>query len=245
MPPLGNAVHDALGVLQLFQRLGFQQAAEPLVNDAATGAAMNRLVSEPLRTLDADDSLVVFFAGHGTTRVRQDPDGTTVKTGYVLPCDAEAASAETASWIELDAWLDRIARLPVRHVLVILDACYGGIALSSLVQHHAGSGLESLDRLRLRRSRRIITSGLDDQPVMDSGPVPGHSLFTGCLIAALGDELAGDGRTFATGSELAVHVQRRVATYPDSQQIPDFGVFTRDDRGEMMIPLIAPSLAGR
>jgi hypothetical protein len=42
-------------------------------------------------------------------------------------------------------------------------------------------------------------------------------------------------------------VQRRVETYPDSGQTPDFGTFAFDDRGEMVIPLLidAPGRSGK
>lgn len=96
----------------------------------------------------------------------------------------------------------------------------------------------------MRQSRRIITSALDDQVALDSGPVHGHSLFTGCLIEALTDGIKKSGRRVTTGSELGLYVQGRVQTYPGSTQTPDFGTFTFDDRGEMIIPLSIESPQG-
>src|SRR5204863_570474 len=95
-----------------------------------------------------------------------------------------------------------------------------------------------LETLQGRRSRRVITSALGDERAADAGPVPGHSLFTGCLIEALTGGLRSP-RGMVTGSEIAVWVQNRVRSYPSAQQTPDFGVFARDNRGEIVIPLLA------
>ncbi|HET9627070.1 MAG TPA: caspase family protein [Kofleriaceae bacterium] len=235
--PLHNAVSDATGARAVFQRLGFHEPRPPLVDEHASGAALRALVSDELASLSPDDSLIVFFAGHGGTQTHQHGEAQ-IKTGYLIPVDAEPD--KVATWIDLEGWLRSIALLPPRHILVILDACHSGIALVPVI-HWRDSGAEppgGLDALQQRRSRRVITSALDDERAADAGPVAGHSLFTGCLIEALTGGIAKpDG--LATGSELAVWVQHRVRTYPAVSQTPDFGAFALDDRGEMVIPLLA------
>lgn len=69
-PKLFNAVTDASGVQGLFtQKLGFATARPPLLNADATAAAITGLVRDDLPAMLApDDSLVLFFAGHGHTR---------------------------------------------------------------------------------------------------------------------------------------------------------------------------------
>jgi hypothetical protein len=124
---------------------------------------------------------------------------------------------------------------------VILDACHSGIALDPVIKWRDSASWrnESLAVLKTRRSRRIITSALDDQVALDSGPMHGHSLFTGCLLEGLQYGLRERGSTLITGSEIGLYVQRRVQTYPHSRQTPDFGTFAFDDRGEMVISLAA------
>lgn len=233
---LSNGVSDARGALALFGRLGFEPATTPLLDGAATGKAIQELVTDDLRMLGPEDSLVLFYAGHGGTRIDR-PGGHEVKTGYLIPVDA---TERAGTWLELDAWLRAVARLPAKHILVILDACHSGIALGPLIKwREPGTWQgEPLATLRTRRSRRIITSALDDQRALDSGPVYGHSLFTGCLIEGLTYGLGAGGRRMTTGSELGLYVQQRVRTYPHSQQTPDFGTFDFDDRGELVIPLV-------
>lgn len=238
---LYNAVSDANGALKLFSDLGFELIAQPLFDEGATGDALRRLVVDDLSGLSGDDSLVLFFAGHGHT-VKRTYDGATVRDGYLIPADGEQRVGRAATWIRLDSWLTEIARIPARHILVILDACHSGLALGPVLQwrsrgmEHARR--EPLEQLRARRSRRIITSALDDQSAMDGGPVPGHSLFTGCLIEAItGGLMATTGHRVVTGSEIGHYVQRRVSEYPGSTQTPDFGALELDDRGEMVVQL--------
>lgn len=234
---LTNAVNDARGVLELFGRLGFEQVTEPLLDDAATGTAIQALVMDDLRTLGARDSLVLFYAGHGGTRTDQ-LGSHEVKTGYLIPIDA---SDKAATWIDLEGWLRAVARLPAKHILVILDACHSGIALGPIIKwRDTGTWRDTpLGTLKARRSRRIITSALDDQVALDSGPVYGHSLFTGCLIEGLTHGIGGGSSGVTTGSELGLYVQHRVIRYPWSRQTPDFGTFDFDDHGELVIPLVS------
>jgi hypothetical protein len=134
-----------------------------------------------------------------------------------------------------------VSLLPARHILVILDACHSGIALGALIKWRDAVSWEAEPAavLQARRSRRIITSALDDEVAVDSGPMPAHSLFTGCLIEGLTGGIRGDERRVTTGSALGLYLQQRVGTYPHARQTPDFGTFALDERGEMVIPLIA------
>jgi hypothetical protein len=237
-PRLANAVSDATATSRLFLRLGFEQVTPPLLDRAATGEAIRRIVIGDLAKLSCEDSLVLFFAGHGHTSTTQLGE-TPVKTGYLIPVDAASLDPHaSATWLRLDTWLSDIARLPPRHILVVLDACHSGIALGPVYRWRDGEvSTLALEALRARRSRRVITSALDDQRAMDGGPVPGHSLFTGCLLEGLSLGLAVSGPRLATGSEIAQYVQRRVASYPRSAQTPDYGAFELDNRGDLVVSL--------
>jgi caspase domain-containing protein len=201
--------------------------------------AMHALVTDDLITIGENDSLVIFYAGHGGTRTHL-LGGTQIKTGYLVPVDAANSPNKVASWIDLNDWLRKVSLLPAKHVLVILDACYSGIALDSILKWRDVASWHSAPLATLvgRRSRRIITAALDNQLARDSGPIHGHSLFTGCLIEGLSGALAQSGSAMTTGSALGLYVQKSVQEYPSSQQTPDFGAFDFDERGEMVIPLL-------
>ena len=232
-PKLNNAVSDARGAQEAFANLGFETKMK-LFDEQATGKALESLVRVDLKSLHSEDSLVLFFAGHGHTEVSSYGHATS-KVGYLMPVDADDSQM---SWIRLDNWLRELTGLPPRHILVILDACHSGIALDTQDRWRAGVRQlpEPLARLRARRSRRIITSALDGQFAADSGPREGHSLFTGCLIEALSGEV-GRETGFMTGSAIGVHIQQRVVAFPNSRQTPDIGALYTDDRGELVVAL--------
>lgn len=237
-PRLSNAVNDARGARSAFLRMGFEEVTAPLFDEHATSDALRRLVTDDLAQLGKDDSLVLFVAGHGHTVTRTFRDGDSVKTGYIIAADGDLPGGSTTHWLRLDSWLSDVARLEVKHVLVILDTCHSGIALESIIKwRDARVHTESFAALARRRSRRVITSALDGQLAMDSGPVRGHSLFTGCLVEALDGALATDGE-FITGTQLGHYLQRRVTSYPSSMQTPDFGSLEEDRRGELVIQIV-------
>jgi len=239
-PRLGNAVSDARGIARLFTQLGFIEVAEPLLDGQATGDAMRRLVTADLAVLTPQDSLVLFFAGHGHTHT-PNLQGTSVKTGFLIPVDgARPSGVPSPTWLRIDSWLNDIARLPPVHILVIVDACHSGVALTGCNQWREAIpiGMNQYAAMQRRRSRRVIASALDDERAMDNGPVPGHSLFTGCLIEGLGGGLVQHGTQVATGREIGDYVVRRVRSYPQSSQTPDVGTFDLDDRGDILVPIL-------
>jgi hypothetical protein len=229
-PGLNNAVSDALGTHALFVALGFEEAVPPILNEAASGRALRELVTDELAMLGGQDSLVVFFAGHGHVRTRLLGGH---QTGYLIPADG---SRKADSWLRLDVWLDEISQLPPRHILVILDACHSGIALGAVIPRPANDERDRGGTLEQRRSRRVITSALDHERARDDGPIPGHSLFTGCLIEGLPRAFGEPGNAI-TGSELGVRLQRRVSEFSQHTQTPDVGSFGFDNRGELVIPI--------
>jgi Caspase domain/Protein of unknown function (DUF559) len=236
---LNNAVSDARGVLDAFEALGFVSIVTPLLDDAATGEAIGLLPASLKPQLDVHDSLVVFFAGHGhTTRTRL-ADGVEARQGYLIPVDADVGEGRGHTWQRLEHWLSTIAELPPRHILVILDSCHSGIALSRNIQHRCvGVRTDgSPTPFRARRSRLVLTSALDDQRAMDGGPIAGHSVFTGYLIKALRDDTSWwrSELTSVGASDIAGYVRSRVRDYSDSRQVPELGALEYHDSGELVL----------
>ncbi len=112
-----------------------------------------------------------------------------------------------------------------KHLLFIMDACYGGLALTRNIS--AGSTRFLKDML-LRYSRQVLTAGKADEVVSDSGgPLPNHSVFTGHLI----EGLLGKAKTengILTASGLMSYVYGKVANDRNSNQTPHYGYFDGD-----------------
>jgi len=236
---LKNAVQDAVGLQQtLIDKLGFSAPVPPLINEAATKAAINSLIEDQLREeLQEDDNLVLFFAGHGHTRLDKVGGKVVGETGFIVPVEGRGPKEVWGDYIQIDPLLQSISRLPARHILVILDSCHSGFALGEAMRSFRDAVRYEKD-LSSRISRKVITSARREQLALDGGPVSGHSLFTGTLVDGFNWGKADlDGNGLITSSELGLFIQQQVGQASESRQTPDFGSFYLDDRGEMVISL--------
>lgn len=230
--PLSYAVSDAVTISEiLVSKLGFGAADVVLLTDeAATKQAVLKAFHRYSNDdVGLDDRVIVFFAGHGHTR-----SGFRGEVGYLVPHDADMTDYSTfIRWDELTRNGDLIR---AKHILFIMDACYGGLAL---VRSVGPGSTRFLKDMLLRPSRQVLTAGKADEVVADSGgPIPNHSVFTGHLIEALqGKAATSDG--VLTASALMSYVYAQVANDKNSNQTPHFGHIEGD--GDMV--LLAPVLS--
>lgn len=236
---LKNAVQDAIGLQQtLIDKLGFSAPIPPLLNEAATKTAINFLIEDQLLDeLQEDDNLVLFFAGHGHTRLDKVGGKDLGETGFIIPVEGRGPKEVWSDYIQINSLLQSISKLPARHILVILDSCHSGFALGEAMKIYKSTNRYEKD-LSSRISRKVITSARRDQLALDGGPILGHSLFTGTLVDGVNWGKADlDGNGLITSSELGLFIQQQVGQASESKQTPDFGAFELDDRGEMVISL--------
>ena len=218
--PLGYAIHDAEETSQLLiDEFGFDERNIILLTDA--NATRVRIIDSFLSYVDeteVDDRIVFFFAGHGHTF-----SGHRGEVGYLVPYDGDTHSLSTLiRWDELTRNAELI---PAKHLLFVMDACYGGLAITrSLLP----GSMRFLKDMMLRYSRQVLTAGKANEVVADSGgPLPGHSIFTGHLIEALrGKAASEDGVITANG--VMAYVYERVSRDQHSHQTPHYGFIEGD-----------------
>ena len=149
---LSYAVSDAEAVKDaLVNELGFPESNVIAVFDEnATKQNILTLYHRFTRDdVELDDRIIVFYAGHGhtLTRIRGE-------VGYLVPHDADPGDTSTLiRWDELTRNADLIR---AKHLLFIMDACYGGLALTR--SSHSRSARCMRDML-LRYSRQVLTAG--------------------------------------------------------------------------------------
>ncbi|MCW3036081.1 MAG: peptidase caspase catalytic subunit p20, partial [Actinobacteria bacterium] len=218
--PLGYACSDAEAVAELLAgKFSFPQENITLLLNADASRA--EILSSYLAyesTLTENDRLAVYFAGHGYTRT-----GRRGEVGYLVPHDGDPADLSTLiRWDELTRNGDLI---PAKHVLFLMDACYGGLAITRALA--PGSSRFLKDMLQ-RYSRQVLTAGKADEVVADAGgPRLRHSVFTGHLLDALeGAAEATDGIITANG--VMAYVYDKVGKDPHSQQTPHYGFLDGD-----------------
>ena len=218
--PLGYAINDAEAISKLLiDEFGFKKENVHLLTDAdATRTLIIDSFLSYANKVDVNDRIIFFFAGHGHTVL-----GHRGEVGFLVPYDGNSHNLSTLiRWDELtrDAEL-----IPSKHMLFVMDACYGGLVLTRLLS--PGSMRFVKDSL-LRYTRQVLTAGKANEVVADSGgPIPGHSIFTGHFIEALqGKAAMEDGIITANG--VMAYVYEKVAKDQNSHQTPHYGFFDGD-----------------
>jgi hypothetical protein len=178
LPHLKTAVKDAEDVERvLSERYGFKGHTR-LLRDATREQMINALY-EIMKSLGEKDSLVIYYAGHGTL------DAGTHQS-YWLPIDADAQNP--TNWVsdrDVTGW---VAETKARHVLIVADSCYSGAMIHGAEAQLVSIGSKEAEHKRLMLlaklpSRTVLTSG-GLEPVLDSGP-DGHSIFAHEFIETL------------------------------------------------------------
>ncbi|MEW6744251.1 MAG: SUMF1/EgtB/PvdO family nonheme iron enzyme [Planctomycetota bacterium] len=231
-PDLGYAVTDARGIADVLnKRLGFPEDRVRLIeNEAATKAALEEALEEWLCNRDAiaaDDLVVVFFAGHGLTR----PSDGDKSRGYLVPVDGRQSSAGEPAWSSLVSIqrLEEVSEwIPAKHVLFILDCCFGGIAVERAVPGAPIVGGLSTP------ARDVITAGDATQTVQDGGG-GGHSIFTGAILEAIGGAADDDGDGTVNSGELYSYVALRLEAETMGRQTPVQGTFPGHKGGRVAL----------
>lgn len=158
----------------LFLRLGPQASKEEI--DSLLG---NRLLKDP-ETVTRDDSVLVYFAGHGN-RVQHDSQSeylifpSTVKS---LP----GKGIDDSSCISIASVLARLGYCQARHKLLVLDSCNSGEVFN--IQPTVRSAAQyDLDRDLFQKDvLQTITAAAGNQRAPDGKE---HSPFTQAMLDAL------------------------------------------------------------
>ncbi|WP_428683430.1 caspase family protein [Reyranella sp.] len=222
-PPLAYARNDAQAFSDaIVSDFGFaSDNVELLLDEHATKSAIMetflRFAKDP--SASADDRIVVFFAGHGHTE-----PGRRGEIGFLVPVDGK--SADLSTLIRWDELTRNSELIPAKHILFIMDACYGGLALSR--KPASPGSMRFLRDMLQRYSRQVLTAGKGDEPVSDGhGTRPGHSIFTSHVLDALSGSAASE-EGIITASRVMAYVQDKVGNDAQSQQTPHYGYVDGD-----------------
>lgn len=230
--PLGYALSDAEEVAKSLEyNFSFPKENITLLLDekASRNEIIKNFMSFTSDTIDENSRIFVFFAGHGYTTKSRRTD-----VGFLVPYDADIHDLSTLiRWDELTRNADLI---PAKHILFVMDACYGGTAITRALQPGA---MRFLKDMLLRSSRQVITAGKADELVADlGGPRPNHSVFTGHFLDAL-EGNAADTEGVITANGVMNYVYQKVAQDRDSHQTPHFGYIDGDGDFIFSAPILS------
>ena len=205
---LGNAVADAKGFAEVMTtRFGFEFLHKPLYNAEATRTEIVEALSK-CEDLAEHDRLIVFYAGHGWYKMK-------TKHGYLVPSEAEGIP--NRDFISVNAILDIFKGVDAKHVLLIVDCCFGGSFGVDRNELNIQMTQKVVADLDTKRSRMVLSSG-GIEPVSDGFVSVNHSPFTAPLL----DILKSNDQSFIVLSDVFPLLRKK--TKWNTNQMPQYKV---------------------
>jgi len=216
-PDLNYAVEDALAVKNmLIKEYGFDRNnVRYLIDKEANQSNIKKEFANLLKLVGENDRVVFYFAGHGETEEMGLEDG---DVGFLLPSDADV---ENLYFSAIDmGQLKRIADYSkAKHMLFLVDACYGGLAAVNTRALSTNSP-NYIDKIAQENARQIITAGGKEEKVIEKDDWQ-HSAFTKSLLSGLKDKKADQNNDgYITGSEIGLYLQEKVSIDTENYQTP-------------------------
>jgi uncharacterized caspase-like protein len=154
--PLHFATSDANAIANLLRdELGFTTENVSLLTDknATKSEILRHYMAFTQDGTNPDDRILIFFAGHGHTVTSNRGE-----VGFLVPYDGHPDDLSTLiRWDELTRNSDLIT---AKHLLFIMDACYGGLAIT---RSFKPGGMRFLEDMLRRVSRQVLTAGKADE----------------------------------------------------------------------------------
>ena len=223
---LNYAVKDAESIQDiLVNTFNFPESNIKLLkNEEATKQNILKSFSDITKKADDKDRVLIYFAGHGATDDL--PEGG--EMGYLLPVDGDNDDLFLSS-IAMDD-LKRISLMSkAKHLLYLVDACYGGIAAIGSRGLDSKSTPNFIEKITKNKSRQIITAGGRGEEVIEKSEW-GHSAFTLNLIRGLKEGNADlNADSYITANELGMFLREKVTIDSENQQTPQYGRMTSQE----------------
>jgi len=183
-----SLVNDDLQKMETFLlSLGFHVVR--VQNERLTMANVRSPQEYFVATLGPEDRLLVYFSGHGFQR-----DESGRERGYLALINAKPGQVTPESTIAMDAFVAWTRKVPAKHLLVLLDACFSGLAAGGqeVTLETRGADPQSrrtpdpktLYRLSARPGRYLLMAGNRDQKAIAS-PTWSGGLFTHGVVQGL------------------------------------------------------------
>jgi hypothetical protein len=169
--PLKSPVKDAEDIRKILESRYYIDKVMKLYDNDATKTKIIELLKELQKKLKQEDSVFIFYAGHGHLDEASN-------LGHWIPVDGGLDENKQENWISNAHITGLIRKMKSKHILLILDSCFSGDILDARREKPPTIGNEYFKKAYKRRSRQILTSGASER-------VPDSSNFARQLKLAL------------------------------------------------------------
>jgi uncharacterized caspase-like protein len=200
-----------------------------LLDQEATKGAINDALDRLARDVSPDDTVVIFFSGHGAQRIGGFEPGE-----YLCPVEADWYDLR-ATAISTDEFTVALGALRAGRVAVFLDACHsGGVGEPRDAGLHVRPGLSegAYGQLAEGRGRAIIASCRPDEVSWELPGMP-NGLFTHYLLEGLRGAAGSNDKTVRI-LDLFKYVSKQVPEHKD--QHPLFKGELEEDFAIVLMP---------
>jgi len=185
--PAKYADRDALLIRELFiHRYGVpDRNITMMINEQATLGRMRGMVENKLQALGKNDTLFVYYSGHGTAV--PDREGYGAAIPYIIPADGDPNSPATTAY-PLQQFYESLNKLRAKNVVVFLDSCFSGVTgRSSQGKIALVQGIKAVEfpiiKDSLQFSQKVIgISSSEDRQISNSAEKERYGLFTMHLV---------------------------------------------------------------
>jgi len=223
---LTNPVNDSRTIgKELEENYGFKVE---VIENASKREVLLKIREYAKKSYLPEDQLLIFFAGHGQF------DELT-KTGYLVTTDSKKRDEIKETYLSHSILRDVINNIPCEHVLLTMDACFGGTfdpviakAGSRGEDDYELTATEFIKRKLRFKTRKFLTSG--GKEYVPDGRPGAHSPFARKFLEALRNYGGKD--RILTLTEMATYMERleilpRSGEFGDNEPGSDFVFIAR------------------
>jgi carboxyl-terminal processing protease len=180
LPAAEYSAKDARLVKDYLISLGLKEHnVELLLNERATLSSIKKTLETwlPNRT-KKNSRVLIYYSGHGA------PDASSGEA-YLVPYDGDPNYLSDTGY-PLQRMYEKLSRLKVAEVIVVLDSCFSGAGGRSVLAKGARP-LVMMAETPVIAANMVILSAAEASQISTSSPEKGHGLFTYYFLKALND----------------------------------------------------------
>jgi hypothetical protein len=224
IPALKYAINDAIAFVDYMKK--YNQIQDDhiwlLTDEDATLRNLKSTLGDKIRKkAGKNDTVFIFYAGHGAPEVDPNsPDGDGLEK-YILPNDTSPESLYSTA-LPMKEIREIFNRIIAERVVFITDACYSGATggrTFSFKRHRSNVSENFLDRISQGKGRVILCACGANEPALEDDNLK-HGVFTYYLLEGLKGAADADKNSYVTTDEIYNYLSTVIPHVTEHEQHP-------------------------